>query len=88
MHELFSNNNTNQEQLSEFGAIITILVFLSSFMFEYISESLHIIAFIVSILSGLGALFLNRKKYRDEILKTKFYKSIKDAFKKTKGRTP
>lgn len=86
MHELFPNNNTNPEELSEFGAIFTILTFILSFLLEDISEGLRILAFLISIASGLGALFLNRKKYKDEFMRTELYKFIKNAFKKNKGR--
>lgn len=83
MHELFPQTNINGEQ-SELGAVLTILMFILSFMLEDISETLHIIAITISILVGLGTLLINRKKYKEEFLKTRLYKYLKNAFKKTK----
>ena len=61
------------------------LIVASFVLLANLLPSLQIVLYSLGILTALGTLLINRKKYLEEL--KKLYKSIKDAFKKTDRRS-
>ena len=84
---MIKNMNFQDYPQNETGALLTIILYsvslISSIMFPILQE----LAFLITILVGLGTIFLNWDKYVIEFKKTKLFKKLHKYYENRKNKS-
>lgn len=76
-------HHINTGAVSEGATVMTLITLITGQILPYLQELSYILAIILTSCT----IFVNRKKYWQEIKSTGLYKWIKNGFKKTNGRS-